>query len=159
MTGKINGHPQFGHGVPDVIAVKHLGELLDTWQARTLRLARGKTQAVLLSIIAHNYRDAMKTLLMAMYPGFTNITPPFLKSAGKIVRSGQVVADMVEKNYSVTRNSLLYDKLSDLEGDMRRLADEARLSDQDRVDMFDAVKRWIVCDFTKGPTGETLNGP
>jgi hypothetical protein len=58
-------------------------DLMATWQARTLRAAQGKTAAVLLSVLAHNYDDQMLPLLQVVFPGFTSITAPFLSSAGR----------------------------------------------------------------------------
>lgn len=106
----------------------------------------GVIGAVALSVLAHNYDDALTTLLKVLFPGFESITPPFLCSAGKVDKSGAVVADLVEKYGSITKNYRLYRDEIALRDDFRRLADELKLPDADRIELFAAVQRWVVAD-------------
>lgn len=130
-------------------------DLRATWQARVLLAAQAKTDgvvgAVALSVLAHNYDDAMPALLKVLFPGFESITPPFLCTAGKVDKSGAIVADLVEKYGSITKNYRLYRDEIELRDDFRRLADELKLDDADRVELFGAVKRWVVADRRLDP--------
>lgn len=133
-------------------ADKHAQELRETWQARALAVATGRTGAVLLSVLAHNYDDAMSVLLRVVFPGFTSITAPFLCTAGKIAKSGAVVADVVCKYGRIAKQDVIYKNTTELQNDFRRLADRLKLSDAERIEMFKAVQRWIVCDYRLDPT-------
>lgn len=126
-------------------------DLRATWQARTLEAARGRTAAVLLSVLAHNFDDQLLTLLQLVFPGFKSITAPFLCSAGKIERNGAVVADMVERAGTIKKKAVLYRSEIELRDDFRRLADQLKLDDDDRKALLGAVRRWVVCDFRLDP--------
>jgi hypothetical protein len=103
-----------------------------TWQARMLIAAQQKREgviaAVMLSVLAHNYDDALLPLLKILFPGFESITPPFLCSAGKVDKEGAVVADLVERTGKIVRNYRLY-----------------------RDEIVGAVKRWVVADRRLDP--------
>lgn len=131
---------------------KHASELRGTWQGRCLVTAKGKTAAVLLSVLAHNYDDAMLILLKAVFPGFKSITAPFFSTAGKVAKSGHIVADMVTKTGRIAKDFPIYRNEIELRDDFRRLADHLKLGDADRVEMFAAVKRWVVADRRLDPT-------
>lgn len=131
---------------------RHAIALRDTWQGRCLAAATGKTGAVLLSVLAHNYDDAMLTLLKAVFPGFKSITAPFFSTAGKVAKSGHIVADMVTRTGTVAKNFPIYRNEIELRDDFRKLADRLKLSDADRVELFGAVKRWVVADRRLDPT-------
>jgi hypothetical protein len=127
-------------------------DLMATWQARTLCAARGKTGAVLLSVLAHNYDDQMLTLLKTAFPGFQSITAPFLSSAGRVIKNGAIAADMVNRNGTVTKKAVLYRNEIELRDDFRRLADRLKLDDHDREQLFIAVQKWVVADHRLDPT-------
>lgn len=126
-------------------------DIRSTWQARTLCAASGKTAAVLLSVLAHNYDDQMLVLLQVCFPGFTSITAPFLSSAGRIMKNGAVVADRVSATGAINKKYVLYRSEIELRDDFRRLADRLRLSDQDRRQLFIAVQKWVVADHRLDP--------
>lgn len=126
-------------------------DIRTTWQARTLLAAQGKTAAVLLSVLAHNYDDQMLPLLQVCFPGFTSITAPFLSSAGRIMKSGAVVADRISATGKIQKKYVLYRNEIELRDDFRRLADRLRLSDQDREQLFIAVQKWVVADYRLDP--------
>lgn len=131
---------------------RHADDLRETWQGRALKHATGQTASVLLSVLAHNWDDAMPVLLRAVFPGFESIATPFLCSAGKISKTGHVCADLVTKDGQVVKMCSLYPSERDLEKDFRELADNLKFSDEDRVQLFCAIRRWIVCDFRINPS-------
>jgi hypothetical protein len=136
----------------EVAPERHAQDISETWQARVLAGADGKMQAVTLSVLAHSYDEVMPVLLRVVYPGFTTIIPPFYCSAARIVRSGQVVADLVTRDAQIVRNAYVFRDTRHMERMFRRLADKLRLSDDERVALFNAVKAWVVCDFRLDPT-------
>jgi hypothetical protein len=127
-------------------------DLRGSWQARALGTATGKTAAVLLSVLAHSFDDAMPVLLRIVFPGFTSITAPFFSTAGKVAKSGHVVADMVTKNGKIEKDFPIYLNETELRDDFRRLADRLKLNDADRIEMFKCVQRWVVADRRLDPT-------
>lgn len=128
-------------------------DLRDTWQGRCLATAKGKTAAVLLSVLAHNYEEALIPLCVVVFPGFTGYLPaPYLTSAAKVGKSGEVVADMVTKAGKQAKNFALYRSEFHLRDDFRRLADNLKLADADRVELFAALKRWVVADRRLDPS-------
>ena len=127
-------------------------DLRDTWQGRALAAATGKTAAVLLSVLAHNYDDALLPLLQVVFPGFTSISAPFFCTAGKVAKSGHVVANMVTRTGRVQKDFPVYRNIFEMQNDFRRLADQTKLSDADRIELFAAVKNWVVADRRLDPT-------
>jgi hypothetical protein len=128
-------------------------DLHSSWQASALAATRGQhIGAVLLSVLAHNFDDAMPVLLRVVFPGFTSITTPFLCSAGKVDKSGAVVADVVNKDETISKDAIIYRDETALRDDFRRLADHLKLADTDRIEMFKCVQRWVVADRRLDPT-------
>src|SRR5215472_13361282 len=107
--------------------------------------------AVTLSVLAHSFDEGMSTLLRVVFPGFRSITAPFFCSAGHILKSGIVAADMVTRDGCVLKNVPVFASVRAMEGEFRRLADRLKLSDADRAQMFIAVKNWVVCDYRLDP--------
>ena len=133
----------------------HLGEserIRQSWQCRALLHAKGIDFAVVLSALAHSYDDAMLRLLRVAFKGFYSIRTPFLGSAGKIDKAGRVCADVVTEYGQVFKQQPLYADEIAFRDAMRRLADRLKLTDADRSEMFDLIRRWIVCDFRLDPT-------
>src|SRR5437879_4203893 len=118
-------------------------DLCDTWQAKVLLAAQAKTDgvtgAVALSVMAHNFDDAMPVLLQVLFPGFTSIAAPFLCSAGRVDKTGAVVANVVNKSGGIQKDYVLYRSEIELRDDFRKLADQIKLNDADRREMFAAV--------------------
>lgn len=137
---------------PDLDFRRHYAALAETWQAKVLRAADGRLGAVVLSVLAHSFDDAMPTLLRVVFPGFTSIAAPFYCSAGKIAWSGHVCADLVTKDGQIIKMSAVFRDLRQMERKFRRLADGLKLSDQDRLELFTAVRRWVVADYRLDPT-------
>lgn len=126
-------------------------ELRESWRGRVLAGAKGPTQDVVLSIMAHNFAGAILTLCQVAWPGFVGLEQGFV-SAGKIDKSGRVVADYGNKNGSITKDMVVYRSDLHYRDDMRRLADRMKLDDQERLEFFTCVKRWLVADRRLDPT-------
>src|SRR5262245_556628 len=124
----------------------------DSWQCRALLMAEGRAFSVLLSVLAHTYDDAMPVLLRVTFPGFTSIGAPFLCTAGKVAKSGAIVANMVDFDGCIVKDFALYRDETEMRDEFRRLADRLRLSDDDRMEMFKCVQRWVVADRRLDPT-------
>jgi hypothetical protein len=127
-------------------------DIRDTWQARCLLAARRWQAAIVLSVLAHNFDDAMPALLKTLYPGFRSIKEPFLTTAARISKTGAVVADVSMPGGRIVKDMVLYRNEVALRNDFRRLADQLKLNDADRVELFAAVKRWVVADRRLDPT-------
>jgi hypothetical protein len=121
-------------------------ELRESWRGRVL--AECKTS---LSIMAHNYAGAILTLCQCVWPGFVGLESGFV-SAGKIDKSGRVVADYGNKKGTITKDRVVYRSDVHYRDDMRRLADRLKLNDQDRLEFFTCVKRWLVADRRLDPS-------
>lgn len=132
---------------------KEARDLREMWQGRALVAVEGhgRLSAVLLSVLAHNFDEAMPILLRVVFPGFTSINAPFLCSAGKIAKTGAVVADVIDKDGRKHTGVPLYRNETALRDDFRKLADRMKLSDADRVEMFKCVQRWVVADMRLDP--------
>jgi hypothetical protein len=124
--------------------------IADTWQAKTLAAAEGKTGAVILSVLAHNFEDRLMLICRAI--GFSTFLPaPYLESAGRVAKNGAVIARVRDRDGRLRWRPLYRSEIA-LRDDFRRLADRLRLSDTDRTELFDAVKRWVVADRRLDPT-------
>jgi hypothetical protein len=136
----------------DLNVEKEARQLREAWQGRVLASAKGHTGAVVLSILAHNFDGAIMTLCQVVFPGFSSIEAPFLCSAGRVDKAGRVIADVAEKDGRISKGQVMY--LTDIayRDDMRRLADRLKLSDQERLEFFTCVKRWLVADLRLDPT-------
>jgi len=128
-------------------------DLRASWQARVLGNATGTTFAVVLSVLGHNFADALPVLLKVLIPGWQGEPlGPYLSTAGKIAKDGTVVADVVyPATGAITRDVVLYLSEIHLRDDMRRLADRLKLADRDRAEFFTAVRNWVVADRRLDP--------
>jgi hypothetical protein len=148
---------------PDLIT-RHVQDLAETWQSKVLRetchiagigilASKDKLGSVLLSVFAHNL-DAgpLAILLKAVFPGFYSIGLPFICSAAKIDKAGRIVADVVMRdNEKPRKNQVLFNSAQHFESTFRRLADNLKLSDQDRLKLFVAACNWVVADRRLDP--------
>jgi hypothetical protein len=125
-------------------------DLRSDWRARALLAADNAMYPVVLSMLSHNYDDQMLPLLRFVFPGFTSISAPFLCTAARISREGRVYAT-VDYGRGRREINVLFETETDLQNAFRHLADQLKLSDADRIAMFAAVKRWIVCDYRIDP--------
>lgn len=148
--------------IVDIAFRRHAQELRDAWQgrllARSLVLNAGSAKprdplgACVLSILAHNFDAAMPVLLRVVFPGFVSVAPPFLVSCARIAKTGHLMADLFTRDGQIAKNQIVFRSTRQMEGALRRLADEARLNDADRVEFFEAAKRWVVADYRLDPT-------
>lgn len=131
---------------------RHADELRETWQCRVLvATAKVPLNRIVLSILAHNFDDAMPVLLRIAFPGFTGLTPPFLSSAGRIDKAGRVIAQGISADGEKVV-VVLFDSTRHMETVFRNLADKLKLSDDDRCGLFAAAGKWLVCDYRLDPT-------
>jgi hypothetical protein len=145
--------------IVDLAKYRHAQELRETWQARVLAralTAGGRPVDLLgmcvLSILAHSFDDAMPVLLRVVFRDFHSIGLPFLSSCAKVAKTGHVMADLVTSAGKIAKNQALFRDTRQMEGSFRRYADEARLTDAERVEFIAAVKRWVVADYRLDPT-------
>ena len=136
---------------------KEAKALRDMWQGRALAAATGTTAAVLLSVLAHNYDDAMPVMLRVVKPRTWDaenqtLRAPFLSSAGRIDKTGAIVADVVQANGKIQKQAVLYANEVAFRDDFRRLADRLKLRDDERIEMFKAAQRWVVADRRLDPS-------
>lgn len=137
---------------PDLYFRRHADDLRQSWQGRMLAMTYGKSiSGVVLSILSHNFDDAMPVLLRAVFPGFVSIKAPFICSAAKISKHGHVVADIIDREERHIRGAVIFRSLQEMETALRRLADKMRLSDSARAEFFMAAKNWVVADCRLDP--------
>jgi hypothetical protein len=128
-------------------------ELREPWQTRVLTRTRYEPIGmVVLSVLGHSYDDKLLLWLAAAFPGFRSISTPFLCSAGKIDKTGRVIADVVWEDFSLPAKAQpIFRDVRHMEGSFRRLADRLKLNDADRTELFDALKKWVVADMRLDP--------
>lgn len=146
--------------IADLDVRRHAQDLRETWQARalaaTLRQEEyaapvDKLGMCMLSLMAHNYDDALPVLLRVINPYFVSIGAPFLCSAAKIAKTGHVMADMIGREGRKFRNQALFRSTRAMEREFRIFADKLKFTDSERIELFAAVRRWVVCDFRLDP--------
>ncbi len=139
---------------------RHAEDLRRTWQSVALYASlypgefappRDKLGMSMLSILAHNYDEAMPALLRIVFPGFRSIGAPFLCSAARIAKTGHVMADMISKDGQRVKNQALFRSTKGMEREFRGFADRLELADDERIEMFEAIKRWVVADYRLDP--------
>lgn len=142
---------------------RHAQDLRETWQCKALADAlydagisgivrpRHKLGMCMLSVVSHSFDEAMEVILRVAFPTFEAVGTPFLCTAAKIAKTGHVMADMIAKDGRKYKNQVLFRSTRQMEKDLRHLADRMSLNDADRVDLFNAAKRWVVCDFRLDP--------
>ena len=150
--------------VIDLNLRRHAQDLRLTWQARALAAAlvdgeyvppRDKIGMCLLSVLSHNYgdprNDALPVLLRVVFPQYQSIGAPFLCSAAKIAKTGHVMADVITKDGRRIKNQALFRSTRAMEREFRLFADKLGMEDGERVELFAAVARWVVCDYRLDP--------
>lgn len=136
-------------------AGKIADEIREMWQARALREAKGRLQRVLLVVFAKEYAAALPVLLRVAVPGFTDIKRPFLSGYATIMPSGRVVCDMTCAD-GVVRTTAVYDSISGFIHELRAFADQLKLDDRERTEMFAVLQRWVVADQRVDHMGRKL---
>jgi hypothetical protein len=133
-------------------ASKIAEELRTSWQAKVLARTGGHLNAVVMSVLAHSFDEAMPVLLRVVYPGFESISAPFYCSAAKINKFGVVVADVVTKTGEIVKDSPVFENERLMREMFAALADRIQLADADRKQLYACVNRWIVADQRLDPT-------
>lgn len=129
-------------------------DLRASWQAKVLEHSTGTTFAVVMSVLGHNFPEALPVLLKALMPNWDG-TPlgPYLSTCGKIDKNNTVVANVVyPKTGLIEKDAVLYLSETHLRDDMRRLADRLKLDDEDRAAFFTAIRNWVVADRRLDPS-------
>lgn len=148
-------------GAIDLDLTAPAAEWRETWEARALCAAVrhdevaaipvDKVGMCVVSVIAHRLPiEKMQFLLRVC--GFHGTGKPMLTTAAKIAKTGQVMADLLTRDRGIFKNQALFRNIKQMEGAFRRFADALRLSDADRIALFEAVVAWVVCDYRIDPT-------
>lgn len=138
--------------VIDLDFKRHRDELLASWQARVLMRTGKQVYSVLLSVLAHNFDEALPTLLRTINPNFKSITAPFYCSAAKIDKAGRIVADLVTRDGLILKDSVVFTSQREMRDVFRRLADVLKFDDRERMEFFTALRKWVVADRRLDPT-------
>lgn len=133
---------------------KHAEELRDSWQGRALAASRTEAfGAVILSVLAHNFADAIAVLLHAVFPGFKSIKAPFICSAAKIDHSGHIVADLVVPGGAFPlRDMIIFKNEQEMRDRFRKFADRIKCTDTECIELFQCLRNWVVADRRIDPT-------
>lgn len=94
----------------------------------------------------------MEPMLHAVFHDFIGLRPPGLCSAGKIDKTGAIVANIIKKDGIQIFNAVLFKDEEQMQGAFRRLADDTKLDDSDRIELFRYAQKWIVADRRLDPT-------
>lgn len=122
-------------------------EIADGWQCKALRASKAKLRQVVIVALAKEYPDALITLLKVAFPGFVDISRPMFTGYAHIDLGGNIVCDMLDTDGSIvaaqigTEESFIYA--------IRKLADEMKLDDKDRSEMFVVLQKWVASDKRK----------
>lgn len=141
---------------------RHAQDLRQTWQGAVLAASlyadganvrpKHKLGMCMLSVLSHNFDDAMPVMLLVVFPDFKLGGAPYLCSAAKIARTGHVMADMITRDGQKVQNQALFRSTRAMESEVRKFADTLHLNDAERVELFAALKRWVVADYRLDPT-------
>lgn len=129
---------------------KHLQEIRETWQGRVLTGTTGDMNAVVMSMLAHSFDEAMPVLLTAVY-GRIGIELPGLCSAGRINKAGRIVADLALRDGRIVKDHRIFMSERAMRDVLRRLADKLKLDDGDRLQFFICARKWVVADRRLDP--------
>lgn len=140
--------------------IRHAADLRDTWQGKVLACAqaRGNNQLAICSMLAHAFDEAMPVLLRVVKPSCwdaerQSLRTPFLCSIAKIDKRALIVVDVIAHDAApVTRDVVIYGSLGHFQDEMRRVADAAKLTDEERVQFFICAKNWVAADRRLDPT-------
>lgn len=128
-----------------LLAQKHADEIREMWQSRCLRATSGKLRKVFITALAKEYPAALVTLMKVTFPGFVDFDRPFFTSYASIYPSGRIVCEMLEKDGS-KRLVAVYRDENDFLYELRKVADELKLVDAERIEMFAVLQKWVASD-------------
>jgi hypothetical protein len=138
-----------------VLASKEAGALRETWQVRLLATAHGRMGAIAVTMLAHTYYEAMDVLLRVVFPGIV-IKPPCFAGTASITQDGRVICNMLDRDGDLIIGVQIFASEAAFIYAWRRLADRLKLSDLDRMAMFDAVQNWVTADHRIMLSGEKV---
>lgn len=131
-------------------------DLRECWQVKMLVATEGLERAIVLSVLAHNYVEQMPYVLTIAFPWYTGprtaMPLPALVSAARIAKNGAVVADVVDRNGIKHKDQPVFRTEIRLRDAFRKLADRLKLPDDERVEMFNCLRNWVVADRRLDPT-------
>ncbi len=125
---------------------RHAQDLAMTWQARALAETKDKTRAVLRAVLTHSYGGAMPVLMRVVFPNLRGDWLPRYVGAARINRSGVIICNVQAPDRVLVLDVTVYDNIEKLIWTFRTVADKLKFTDDERVEMIEAVKRWIVAD-------------
>lgn len=125
--------------------------LRTSWQCRVLDAARFQLGAIVLSMLAHSWPDHVTFMCQAVFGDDYKVIPPFLKSCGKITRGGRIVADLIDKDEQLMLYAHMFRSEAEMEAEFRNLADQLKLDDAERIQLFVMARKWLVADFRINP--------
>lgn len=134
---------------------KKAGELREMWQSRMLVACDGLERAILVRMFIKAYKDAIKILLAATFPGFRDLGLPQIIGHAKIAPSGRVIAEVLEKNRSI-RTHILFETQEQMRARFAHIADRIKLNDFDRIELFTMLQGFVVADLRVDHRGERL---
>lgn len=103
-----------------------------SWQYRAIEATQGP-------------RSMLGAILLAVL-GKQRRTVPQFRGQATITSNGFVLCDYLDKSGQIRFGAFLCD-VADLTRNFRGLADHLRLTDAERVEMFDALRNWIAKDY------------
>ena len=134
-------------------------QLRESWQGRAIRFTlKRPIRYVLYSIIAFHDDEAADTLFRAAIPDYRGLYLPQLCSEGRISKTGSIVADMINKEGLKVFSAIMFLNEEHMQTSFRHLADDMKLNDDDRRDLFKCAQSWIRADFRLDPT-MNINDP
>ncbi len=149
---RINGNPTLA----SALLSREARELRETWQARLMYHARGRSAAIVMVMIAHNWYEQLDVLCRVVWPGFKKMNLPCLQGPAKIARTGQVYCDMINSREERVPHCVLFASETEMRDFWRRLADDLKFTDSERADMFRGIQNWVVADYRVNERGEKV---
>jgi hypothetical protein len=130
-----------------LLAKKHADEIREMWQSKALRHSTGKLRKVIIVALAKEYPAALETLMQVTFPGFVDFDRPFFTSYAHIDEGGNIVCDMIERDGSKVVAQIGTEQSFIMA--VRKLADQLKLCDRDREEMFVVLQKWVASDKRK----------
>lgn len=130
-------------------------EIREIWQSRALDKARGVTAKVLGQALLLEHSTHFKILLKTTFGDHADCYFPHLWGYATIWPSGRIICEVIDRNLEC-RPTEIYESEAAMVRDFRTLADELKLDDADREEMFTILRKWIKRDLRVGPEGQKL---
>lgn len=127
---------------------KHADEVRQMWQCRALSEAEPKMQRVILAALRAEYPADLIVLLKTTF-GTLDIPNPFYRGYAFVSPGGHLCCEVVDRDPSglVWRGPVkVFDTEQQFIGATRRIADQLKLNDVDRIDMFRVLQKWVTRD-------------